>query len=428
MIVCLLIADTLKASAPGFAGGLAKTPTLDQLAGQGTWFENFFPAGAWTIPSIMAMVTGTLAHKVGVCRWRHPFPAHRPTLQTAFADAGFETHTFHPYPNWGFLTFPGKGPVGNSQDIDAVEKALRPEPGKNKLVMALHWWTHLPYIPRMLTQKNWHAACDFSLDSLSKHPERIARKLESNFLASVANFSENVLPRYIEAAESGGEEVLFIITGDHGETWGRALPEGRNVEIIYDLHGRWIDDETIQTPLVFYGKGANHGHRIGGLASGLDLAPTICELAGIDWPGHVPETLEPGMIDRGDQDLGIIGQSLAGCIRDGSDAPRSEVITVSSHNCHQPKTYPEKGPDMWRTMALRNEQAWYIWDGVAKERTVKPVGDASVEESDEIFTRLESLRQEAVDSAPMVDGEEVDDLRSEDPPVARKLRSLGYLE
>jgi Sulfatase len=435
MIVLLIVADSLKAGAPGFAGGGAETPFLDELAGAGTHFENFFASGAWTVPSLMSMMTGTLGNRLGVCRWRHPFPARRPTLLTAFAAAGFEVSCFHPYPKWGFLTLPGKGQVENSQDTYAVEKSLSGRTGQDRLVVILHWWTHLPYITKALSRKSWHAACDFSLESLNRHPKRIAAKLEESYLKSVSHFSEKVLARYVEAASSGGEKVLTVVTGDHGETWGRSLPEGRKVEQVYDLHGRWISDETIKVPFVLHGHGAHGaipgGQSLGGLAGGVDLGPTVAELAGVPWPGPAPDDSIPGLIERKDDDLDIIGQSLAPSVFYGSAAPRREVITISSHNTHVPRTYPASGKEMWRTFAARTADSWFIWDGVDAKRSIitLPNGAAPGDlEADEIFKRLEALRQKSVDSAPMVPDEDLDALRKDEAKIARNLRSLGYLE
>lgn len=431
MIVLLIVGDTLKADAPGFAGGRAATPFMDNLARAGTWFQEMFASAAWTVPSVMSMLTGALGHQVGLCRWRHPFPARCPTLLTAFAAAGFEVACFHPYPKWGLLTVPGRDFVAGSQNPEAVVRNLREGGDHDRFIFLLHWWTHLPYLNRELSRPDWHAACDFSLESLHRHPARIAPRLEESYLKSVSYFSEDVLPRYLDAAATGGRDVVVAVTGDHGETWGRSLPPGRRVEQVYDLHGRWISDETIKVPLLLHGKGIPAGQALPGFAGGVDVAPTLAELAGIDWPGPPPQGDGPGIIDRGDVLPEIIGRSLAPCIAAGTPAPRREVITISSHNTHEPRTYPATGSDMWRTMALRTTDAWYVWDGVARERTIAPTsGKVEPDEatSDEIFTRLEALRLQAVDSGPTVDDDQVDALRGADEQVGRKLRSLGYLD
>jgi hypothetical protein len=444
MKIVFIVADSLRANAPGFAGGAAKTPQLDRLADGGTRFDQAFVSGAWTIPSLMAMLTGSYPHLIGSARWRHKFPAHRPTLLTAFRDAGFEVRCLHPYPKWGFINTPGKGAVKNSQDPEAVIEALRGPADADRLVLIHHWWTHLPYINADLPLDKWHAACDFSLESLGKFPERIAAKLEQSFSKSVEFLSEQLLGRYLDAAAAGGGDVLLVLTGDHGETWGRSLPPGRRVENVYDLHGRWITDETIQVPLLFWGKGKDgaipSGRTLGGFARGVDIGATIADLAGIPWPGATPADESPMVFDvghgPGGRDLEIVGQSLKGCIERGEPAPFDEVVTFSSQNCHVPRTYPDDGKLMWRTLGLRDRTGWYVWDGVDGEGSFAATGeDASAADEQRaaaVYARLEEHRQQAIDSGPLIGEEHFDGLRAgedeDNATVVERLRTLGYLE
>jgi len=434
MLVFLIVADSLRADAPGFAGGAASTPVMDGLAREGTRFAGYFASGAWTVPSLISMLTGSYAHEVGICRWRHPYPAGRPNLLTAFAAAGFEVRCVLPYPRWGFLTIPGRGVVGNSQDPEAVIAALRGRPDQDRLVVILHWWIHLPYLQRELPRKTWHTACDFILESLNRHPERLAAKTEETYLKAVSHFSEQILPRYLDAAVAGGGKVMTVLTADHGETWGRSLPLGRRIENVYDLHGRWIADETVHVPLVVHGWGAANGipagQVLGGMAGGVDLGPTLTELAGVPWPGPaLSEGL--GLITRPSKAPAIAGRSLASCILEGKPAPRREVMTVSSHNTLVPDNYPANGREMWRTMALRTTEAWYIWDGVEGRKTVNPLDENAPPAPDKappIFERLEAHWRQAVDSAEPVERKLAETLREDLGPIREKLRSLGYLD
>lgn len=444
MKVVLIVADSLRADAPGFAGGAAETPLLDRLAAEGTRFDRAFVSGAWTIPSLMAMLAGTYPHLIGVARWRHQFPAQRPTLLTAFRDAGFEVSCLHPYPRWGFINTPGKGEVGNSQDPQAVIEALAGPGDSDRFVLVHHWWTHLPYVNAELSLDKWHAACDFSLESLGKYPDRIAPKLEQSFLKSVSFLSEQLLGRYLDAAAAGGGDVLFVLTGDHGETWGRSLPPGRRVENVYDLHGRWISDETIRVPLLFWGKSAGEsipaGRLLGGFARGVDVGATIADLAGIPWPGPIPQGGGPMVCDRGHgpegRGLEIVGRSLKGCIDRGEPAPHEEVVTFSSQNCHVPRTYPDDGKLMWRTLGLRDGGHWYVWDGVDAEGSAAGAEGGETEVDGErvraVHARLEQLRLEAVDPGPLIAEEHLDGLRAgedeDNASVVERLRTLGYLE
>ncbi|MBW2277963.1 MAG: sulfatase-like hydrolase/transferase [Deltaproteobacteria bacterium] len=444
MKVVFIVADSLRADAPGFAGGPAETPLIDRLATEGTRFDRAFVTGAWTIPSLMSMLTGSYPHRISIARWRHTFPAHRPTLLTAFRDAGFDVRCLHPYPQWGFINTPGKGEVGNSQDPQAVIEALGGPSDSDRFVLIHHWWTHLPYVNSELSLEQWHAACDFALESVGKYPERIAPKLEQSFHKSVSFLSEQLLGRYLDAATAGGGDVLLVLTGDHGETWGRSLPQGRRVENVYDLHGRWISDETIHVPLVFWGKGAGGAipsdQALGGFARGVDIGATIADLAGIPWPGPIPEGTSPMTCDRGlgadGEGLEIVGRSLRGCIERGEPAPHDEVVTFSSENCHVPRTYPDDGKLMWRTLGLRDDTHWYVWDGVDGEGSVSGIGEGAGEVDGErvsaVHARLEELRQGAADPGPLIAEEHLAGLRAgedeDNAAVVERLRTLGYLE
>jgi len=442
MKVVFVIADSLRADAPGYAGSGGETPYLDSLAAGGAWFSEAFASGAWTIPSILSMLTGALPHEIGVARWRHPFPERRPTLLTAFADAGFEVRAFHPYPTWGFVNTPGAGIVGDSQEPEAVIAALRGG-ARDGLTLIHHWWTHLPYLDRRLPLAQWHAACDFTLESLNRHPARIAATVERSYRRSVRFFSESLLPRYVEAAAAGGGDVLLVVTGDHGETWGRSLPQGRRIENVYDLHGRWIADETIRIPLLFWGRGSAGAipvrAAIPGFARGVDIGATIAGLAGVPWPGEAPSIRGPEVYDAGPGAAGggedAAGRSLAPALLDGGPAPSEDVLTVTSQNAHVPNTFPETGRETWRTFGLRDRRGWFVWDGFDGTRQFCPLGEgtgAPPAERDAVFERLAAQWDAARDPGPLIPDSDLARLRrvapDESARAEERLRTLGYLD
>ncbi len=460
MMVLMLVVDSLRADVPGYAGGEAATVSLDQLAGEGTTFEHLTSSGAWTVPSLTAMATGTFPHRVGICRWRHAFPHRRPTLMSAFAAAGFDVHVLAHNPRWVFGSCPHRGTVGDSQEVDQVLDALRHPRGSDTFVLLHHWWTHLPYLNRKLPASGWKRACEMSLESLNRNPEAMAPKFRANYLRTVEFFSEELLGRYLDAASAGGEDVLLVLTGDHGENWGEALPEGRRIEHIFDLHGRWLRDSTARVPLLAWGRGHGgavpSGARLSGTVRGVDLAPTVADLAGVPWPGPLPEAGGPMVVDRGigpeGEGLEIDGRSVAGAIRRGEDVPSETTLTVSTHNTHQPDNYPREGSKTFRTLGLRTDEAWLVFDGVEGTRTVVAEGEGATAPaaSGELWERLESEWRAAVDPGPGLDvglfspahagDSEVEPVldqvsrvprpprRADDGEIVRKMRMLGYLD
>lgn len=430
MKVLLLVVDSLRADAPGFGGG-GDTPNLDRLAAGGSRFSQAHTSGSWTIPALVSLVTATFPHRVGICRWRHRFPAGRPSLLSAFAGAGFEVRLMVPNPKWAMRTVPGLGFVGDSQDPAAVEEALR-GPG-DRLVIVHHWWTHLPYLHSKLPRKGWRRACDAAIAALGRHPREMAPKLEALYRKAVTAFDIDLLPRYLEAA--GGDDLLVAVTADHGENWGEALPPGRRVDHIFDLHGRWQHDSTTRVPLVFCGPGVPADAVLGGFARGVDVAPTLCDLAGVPWPGALPRDHAVYASDRGALSgpgaLGTDGLSLAPCIRDGVDAPSDRALTITPHNVFFPDTYPESGRQTWRRYGLRTAGARFLRDFVDGERQAVGVGgpDPGRGEAEQVWGELERQWRAAVDPGLPVPEEDFGEQPTPpESPLEASMRTLGYLD
>ncbi len=462
MMVVVLVADSLRGDTPGFTGGPARTPTMDALAAEGTVFPRAFASGSWTIPSMLSMVTGVYPHRLGVCRWRHPFPVRQPTLMSAFAAAGFDVRTLVWNPRWAFANGTERGLAGDSQVPAEVVDALRGPRGRDRLVLIHHWWTHLPYLNRKLPLSGWLRACGAALEVLNKDPQAMAPKFRALYLETIRYFSEELLERYLDAASAGGEDVLLVLTGDHGENWGEALPPGRRIEHVYDLHGRWLRDETVHVPLVYWGKrhggSIPAGQRLDGFARGVDLAPTVAELAGIPWPGPLPSPGPKGIergIDRDGENLAFDGRSLARAIRDSQALDAAQAMTVSSHNAHEPHVYPPEARHLWRGFGMRTPAGWHTWDGAHEAAEQVPVpgrDDPCREEHAEVTEGLVEEWHRSVGAGPLLpkgmfpatsDQDEPDDdgdrpgLRAEPEPAAgdgdrdrvlRQMRMLGYLD
>ena len=370
MIVLLLVVDSLRADAPSFAGGPAATPHLDRLAAEGVSFDRSWASAGWTVPSLVSLVTGTFAHRVGVSRWRHAFPARRPTLMSAFAASGFDVLSFAHNPRWFLAPMGFRGVVGDSQDAAAVRRALRGPAGRDRLVIVHHWWTHLPYQQQRIPRNPWRTLCGEAIHELARDPGSARPRQRQRYHDAVAWFDAHLLGDYLDAALAGSGDVLVAVTGDHGENWGESLPPGETMQHIYDLHGRWLTDATTAVPLVLWGRGARGALpaavRRGGYARGVDLAPTLCELAGVPWPGPPGAAEGPTLVDRGigpgGGGLVLDGRSLVATALDGAPSPVGEAMTVTSHNAVVPARYPVSARRLWHRFALRRDEGRWQWD------------------------------------------------------------------
>jgi arylsulfatase A-like enzyme len=350
MKVIIIVADSLRGDAPGFAGGPAETPVLDRLAGEGAAFDRAFCSASWTIPSLACMDTGTPAHRHGVVNWSHALPADTPSLLGRAHTAGFDTRLCVPNPWWAFAGWPHRPDIVDSQDLDAVCAAIRGPRGADKLVMVHHWWTHFPYLCKALPWGGRQRATEAGVQALGRNPAALSPRFQRLYHAAVAHFSEVALPRMMEAALAGGDDVLLVVTADHGESWGELCPPGTRPEHVFDLHGRWLADATTHVPLVFWGRaagGAVTPSRPTGFARGVDLAPTIADLAGLPWPA--PASLEHG-------------QSMRDSVLRGTSTGIDNALTIGSANCHVPDVYPTRGPELWRCWSRRTDDGRDTWD------------------------------------------------------------------
>ncbi len=383
--VVLFVVDSLRADAVGYAGG-PPTPTIDALAAAGTAYEQAICSATWTVPSLAAMATGTLPHRLGVVQWRHPFPTDRPTLMSVLEEAGFETRVLVPNPSWAFRSTPGVSWIGDSQRPDDVVAALRSPPDRDLFVLVHHWWTHLPYIQKDMSHRRWRALCDATLEVLAADPELGRQRLRDLYRRAVAHFDTELLPRYLDAAAAGGGDVVVALTGDHGESWGEEVPNGRPVEHIFDLHGRWIADSTIRVPMLLSGAGVERRVVRDRVFRGVDVAPTLADLAGVPWT---------------------------------SPREDSGLITVATHNVYEPETYLRDGRVMWRRFGAHAGGSWHLADFVDG---LRQGDDARVQ------AHLAALHAEAVDSPTMLPRSFFVGSQPPESPLESQMRTLGYLD
>jgi hypothetical protein len=309
---------------------------------------------------------------------------------SAFAAAGFETRLLAYNPRWLFGSCPERGPVGCSQRLDDVMEALKAPRGCDRYVMIHHWWTHLPYLPMRLDAPLWKRSRDAAVEALARDPATMIPKLRSMYHMAVRFFSEQLLPVYLDAACSSGDDVQVVLTGDSGEDWGEELPADRPIEHHFDLGGHWQRDATTAVPLLLWGRGSGGtipgGVAIEGTPRGVDLAPTIAALAGVPGPGPLPGPLPPGDGDSlfdgeiGDdgEGLHLEGRSIADEVMSGGVIPERELLVVSSHNTHEPDVYPDDGLALWRNHSARVGDRWYVWDGPAQRGEVRTAAGVPV--------------------------------------------------
>lgn len=129
-------------------------------------------------------------------------------------------------------------------------------------------------------------------------PAGLQRTLIHGYYASTSYMDAQLGRVLVELGKLGlAENTIIVLWGDHGWHLGD--------------HGMWCKHTTYEqatrAPLLIVAPGKKPGQKTSALVEFVDLYPTLCELAGLDKPGHLQgESLVP-LIDS----PGIVGKTAA---------------------------------------------------------------------------------------------------------------------
>ncbi|MFH0899205.1 MAG: sulfatase-like hydrolase/transferase [Pseudomonadota bacterium] len=367
------MADSLRRDGLGCYGG-PSTPVVDRIAGESTLFERAVAAAPWTVPAVASLMTGVYSHRLGLVKWEQPWPSEHQSLFALAARAGYRVASFVFDAGHLFCRVPAARVQGSSQDTAALLAWLFEHRHEPFLLFVHYWWTHIPYVARPMTVRQWQRVTEPVLAALRAGPSARAgvRRLYEH---SVRYFSEEWLRALLEAVDL--ERTWLVLTADHGESWGdggrpagshgdgsgicdeppveRSKPSfdrvGR-VRDVFDLHGNSLGDEVLGVPLLLRPPGGGNGHRIAGTVRSVDLVPTLAELMGLPGPD------------------GVDGVSLAECVRAGAPAPAGDAVSVRSGDFVDSPTIPDDPRNVWCELALTSGRLKLLWRHQTDSRRV----------------------------------------------------------
>lgn len=294
------------------------TPNIDKLAAEGTLFRRAFANVPVCTPSRAVILTGRYPLANRVIGNDLPLPDDMPTIGEWFRDSGYRTGYIGKWhldgvPRTRFTPgarrhgFEHWAAYNCSHDYFRPEKWYRdaPEPviiegyepevqttealdfiatrDDRPFCLVLSWGPpHDPYpmVPERYRQRYDPERLTLRPNVRPLHPasEPLARGLEprrtlADYYAAITGLDEQV-GRLLDAlAEAGlNENTIVVFTSDHGDQlWS---------------HGRMKKqqpfEESIRVPLICRWPGrVPAGRRTGALFSTVDLAPTLCGLAGV---------------------------------------------------------------------------------------------------------------------------------------------------
>ncbi|MCG6950159.1 MAG: sulfatase [Acidobacteria bacterium] len=305
--ILLISVDTLRGDAVGSLGGAVQTPSLDRFVSEAEAWSRHYAAASWTKPSHASMLTGfypethrainleqamdpgiptlagrlrstglTTAALVFDCTWLSPrwgfdkgFDSYRVTRWRAGRQARmagewvldhrdenffFFLHTFEPHSDFAILPYeaPGLNRMSIAQRFSVRGFGCRDGLCASQFVNGLH-----------------HG--DVALE------EQDAEILRYTYDEGV-RYLDGALGQLFDTLRASGvwEQMLVVVTSDHGEAFGERGEFGHNT----------VHEEVVRVPLIIkwpYGAGRGEIHT--DLRSAIDVAPTLLEYAGLSADG-----------------------------------------------------------------------------------------------------------------------------------------------
>jgi arylsulfatase A-like enzyme len=342
--VLILDLDTLRPDHLGCYGYSRDTsPNIDRIAREGVRFERYYCSDAPCLPSRAAWVTGRFGIATGVVGhggtaadmrlegrsrgFRTAF-SQEDCLWNLFRRRGMWTASISPFAErhsaWWFASGfnetinTGKGGMESAEEVTPVALDwIERNAAREEWLLHLNYWDpHTPYrapaeyenpfegeplpswwseeiLARHRSQPGGHGAREVGMwDStvrpqFPRQPWEIAseadyRRMIDGYDCGI-RFMDEHIGRLFEALERNGvmEDLAVIVTSDHGENLGELN--------CYGEHGT-ADDVTHRIPMIVRMPGCMRGHVDRGFHYGLDLAPTLTDLWGIEpsprWHGR----------------------------------------------------------------------------------------------------------------------------------------------
>ena len=283
--VVLISIDTLRADRLGTYGYKAQptSPNIDMLAQQAVVFENAFSAAPWTIPSLATVMTGRYPAETGAYTNGDGITADAVTLAELFQQHGIATATF----NTHAVLVSEHGGFRQGFDTVVPQHLVPIQEGEHKASFA-------ESEPALMSWLDAHAKEPFFVwvHDMSPHlPKTAGNKWLTEpgwgrYDAEVRN-SDDLLGRILHklADLRIGDDLLIIVTADHGEAFGDEHGLTGHQDVMYD--------EVLRVPLLI-GAPVFEARRVAAPVELVDLYPTIAALAGLPVPPAVRgESLVP---------------------------------------------------------------------------------------------------------------------------------------
>ena len=286
--VLLITIDTLRWDRLGSYGAAHNpTPVLDRLAARGTRFETAIAHTPLTAPSHASILTGLTPLRHGVRDNGSFVLAEAITLASTFRAAGYSTAAFvSGFPldrrfgfSAGFQTYDDRLPSAERSGRAAYTERRADDTTARAVAWLAASTTNaasssggLPPWFLWIHYFDPHAGYD--------PPQPWKSKMPTAYDGEVAFVDDQIGRVLSRLAQLGAEtQTVIAVTADHGESLGDHGEE---------THGVFIYDSTLRVPFIMAGPGVSAGSVASVVGRGIDVMPTLLDLAGL----QIPERLD----------------------------------------------------------------------------------------------------------------------------------------
>jgi arylsulfatase A-like enzyme len=288
--VIVYVVDCLRADHVGAYGyELETTPEIDRLAEDGVLLEDLNSCASWTKPSTACLFTSSLPTFHQARTVDDALPRARTTLAEVFRQEGYVTAAWVANPvidprvfffNQGFdrwvdvRSFEERSRRAHLHDTNPdaaqITEAVLPwleAHGRDRFFLYLHSLDlHYPYQARPPFDSRFLSAESAGLDRDREQYDAELAYNDREIGKLVSRLKE--LDLY--------DDTLVFVTADHGEEFG---------EHGASRHGKTLYQQVLHIPGILKLPGSRlGGRRAKVLASNIDVAPTLLEVAGIEIP------------------------------------------------------------------------------------------------------------------------------------------------
>lgn len=264
------------------------SPNIDKISREGVIFRNHFSTGTVCVPSRASILTGRYFHNAELCRYRE----NEPSLPRSLSDAGYKCWRLgfaeegeYASPAGSVLPYANKDESGTkllgydfswtespaAADVaDKLISVLSENTEEKLYICASFREAHSPYTAEVTEEEIAKVQLPKDLPDLPDHIE--TKRLLAQFARLVSD-GDRAVGRIIDYINENGlyDDCLLWFSADHGFDLPRAK------QTCYD--------RGTETPLILWGGMLpQKGIEAAGLSSHLDIAPTICRIAGATPP------------------------------------------------------------------------------------------------------------------------------------------------